>query len=207
VRNLPAGAVLTPGAGNFGTVASLPHGATASQGAAFSYDSNTRVLNLTSGTITFAEDLGDLTSPGVAITASGATSNLVFASTTQHLAGLTLTGGARTTVSARDLSGSPRPPAHVLVVAGLTVDADSTLDLRNNDLVRQYAAEQGSAALDSVRALITRGFNSGDFLGTGISSGDAADDASVNGFVGLGYADNAELGYTSFDGRQRSDGQ
>src|SRR5207237_1154983 len=67
--------------------------------AAYTYNSTTRVLNLTSGTLTFAEDLGDLTSPGVTVTADGATSSLVFNSTQQHLAGMTLTGGATAAVS------------------------------------------------------------------------------------------------------------
>jgi hypothetical protein len=160
------------------------------------------VLTITKGDFTFAEDLGDLTSPGVTVIGNQTAGNPVNIITTpnrQHFAGLTLTGGATTTVTARNLATVPRPTAKVLVVGALSVDATSKIDLRNNDLVVRYAAGQGTTTLNAVKTLITRGYNNGDFLGSGITSTDAAVDAQINGFVGIGYLDNADIGYTNFD--------
>jgi hypothetical protein len=87
----------------------------------------------------------------------------------------------------------------VIGAGGLSVDTTSKIDLRNNDLVLRYAAGQGTTSLNAVKTLITRGFNGGDFAGSGITSTDAAIDAQINGFVGIGFLDNAEVGYTGID--------
>jgi hypothetical protein len=71
--------------------------------------------------------------------------------------------------------------------------AGATLDLSDHSMIVR------SGSLAAIQAAIGVGFDHGDGLGTGgITSSAAA--ADPNGRTALGYASNADLGFTSFAG-------
>jgi len=70
--------------------------------------------------------------------------------------------------------------------AGISIDADSTLDLTDNALIVDYGPSTGNPAV-GVEDLIGRGYNEGDWLGTGITSSSAAEDTEA---VALATGDN-----------------
>jgi hypothetical protein len=74
----------------------------------------------------------------------------------------------------------------------LNISPTATLDLTNNDLVLDYTGDSPAAAIE---ALVAKGYNGGDWLGGGITSGVAA--AQADDFV-LAVADNEALD-TPFD--------
>jgi hypothetical protein len=78
--------------------------------------------------------------------------------------------------------------SRVLVVNGNTfnIDADSTLDLTDNNLILNYS--DGSPA-GAVESMVGAGFNGGDWLGKRITSSSA----SANRNFALGVSDNARL--------------
>jgi hypothetical protein len=71
---------------------------------------------------------------------------------------------------------------------------NGALDLNDNDLAIHYATSPAG----TIRSYLTSGFNGGNWNGPGLASLAAHNDA--NFLTGLGYADNATLGLTSFDG-------
>jgi autotransporter-associated beta strand protein len=82
--------------------------------------------------------------------------------------------------------------AEALTVASVTTTGAGKLDLMDNDLVIK------AGTLSAVQAQVASGFNDGNWAGPGINSSLAASEAQ--GRTALGYADNAELGLTSFSG-------
>ncbi len=79
----------------------------------------------------------------------------------------------------------------VLVIESTTpnIDTTSTLDLTDNDLIIDYTGAAGTIPAD-VEALIRRGYNNGNWLGTGITSSTAA--AAANHPYTLGVSHNAD---------------
>lgn len=57
----------------------------------------------------------------------------------------------------------------------------------------------------AVQGYTNLGYNGGDWLGTGLSSHQAAADAQVNGVLGLMRYDNAQLGLSNFQGATNLD--
>jgi hypothetical protein len=70
----------------------------------------------------------------------------------------------------------------VLIIGdgGLSVDANSSLDLTDNALVLNYTAPAASPAA-AVEAQVRAAFGSGSWTGTGITSSTAAASAAENG--------------------------
>ena len=63
-----------------------------------------------------------------------------------------------------------------------------------------------AANLTKMIAMITAGYNGGDYLGTtGITSQWAIADAQINGVLGVMLYDNRELGFSSFQGKTSLD--
>jgi hypothetical protein len=108
-------------------------------------------------------------------------------------ASLNLTNGATATVTS--LGGARTAANHrVLLIDGgaagsVTIDANSKLDLTDNDLIVDYASPNPAA---SVEAMVAAGFNGGNWLGKRITSSVAANPASSGNFA-LAVADNATL--------------
>ena len=175
----------------------LPSYIAASAGAAFGYNSVTGALNLTGGTLTFTAD--NATAPLIKLTASGPASG-VFFDTSEHLAGLTLSGGAQAT--ALSLGSARTHSNHNVLVIGtpgsandptFSIDASSKLDLTDNDLiVHTGSSDNGNGVpnqlgvpstneLGTVRALALRGRNvaagsvlNGTWTGNELASSSAA---------------------------------
>ena len=174
----------------------LPPYIAASAGTACSYNSTTGALSLTSGTLTFtADSAADTTDLPVNLTASGSSSSVVF-NTSQHLAGLTLSGGAQATVLSL---GSARTHSNhnVLVIGSVgatsdpafSIDSSSRLDLQDNDLIVHTGSSDagGSTAFGQVVTMANVGRNvpvgsvlDGKWNGNGLTSSVAASvDASL----------------------------
>jgi hypothetical protein len=137
-------------------------------------------LNVSAGTYTLTADPSPLTS-NLSVVASGSGTALVFNPTSGlqiHLGGLTLTGGAVATVmSLGALRSASNHRALIIGAAGtsssptFSIDASSTLDLTDNDLI----IHDGDPA--NANSLLVRGFNSssgGYWNGQGIISSVAA---------------------------------
>jgi hypothetical protein len=188
----------------------LPAYITASSGAAYSYNSSTGALSLTSGTLTFTAD--NTAAPLINLTASGSGSKVIF-NTNEHLAGITLTGGAQATVQSL---GSARTHSNhnVLVIGALgsssdptfSVDSSSKLDLNDNDLIvhtgssdsngaNEYATVQGLATTGRNPASGAPGNPDGQWNGNGLSSSaaNAADAAAGYEKIGLAVVVNSTL--------------
>ena len=190
------------------TAPSLPSYITASSGAAFTYNGSTGAVSLTSGTLTFTAD--NTTAPLANLTASGSASG-VFFQTNEHLAGLTLSGGAQASVLSL---GSARTHSNhnVLVIGALgsandptfSLDSASKLNLEDNDLVvHTGSSDHGNGVpnqlgvpetneLGTVQALAALGRNvpagsvlNGTWNGNGLSSSSAA-----SGDAAAGYEQN-----------------
>jgi N-acetylmuramoyl-L-alanine amidase len=105
-----------------------------------------------------------------------------------HVGELHLTDGA--TVTATSAVGTTR----VLVIeSGLSIGATSRLDLTRNAMILN------GAALADVQALITSGFNDGNWNGLG-GIGSSSAETNPDGLTALGYVDNAEFQASEFEG-------
>jgi hypothetical protein len=167
-------------------------------------------LSLTSGTLTFTAD--NTAAPLINLTASGSGSKVIF-NTNEHLAGITLTGGAQATVQSL---GSARTHSNhnVLVIGALgsssdptfSVDSSSKLDLNDNDLIvhtgssdsngaNEYATVQGLATTGRNPASGAPGNPDGQWNGNGLSSSaaNAADAAAGYEKIGLAVVVNSTL--------------
>lgn len=83
---------------------------------------------------------------------------------------------------------------------GLTVAAGATLDMGDNDMILNFTPANEAATMTQVRGLLTSGFDGGSWDTPGINSSTASFDGNFgSGTRALGYADNNDLGYTSFD--------
>jgi hypothetical protein len=144
-----------------------------------------KTLTVTAGVVSFTADLGPTFSNlSVAV---GAGKTLVINST-QHLAGLTLSGGTTATISA----AAKNTPRHLLVLGALSIDATSKLDITNNEMIVR------SAGIAPIESLLLRGSNNGDWKGTGLTSSTAANDKTFNTAVGAAAAQ--DIAATTFDG-------
>ncbi len=90
---------------------------------------------------------------------------------------------------------------------GLSVASGGTLDMGDNDLILHFAPANQAAANSMIRGLLTSGFDGASWDTPGINSSTASYDANFGaGTRALGYADNNDLGYSTFDGVDTSDG-
>jgi hypothetical protein len=138
-----------------------------------------------------AEFVADPGSDNPTINADGAAADLTIDPATDmaiHVLALNLTNGAKATLSSL---GDARTASHhrVLVTNSISIDANSTLDLADNDLVVDYSSGNPTGA---VEAMVATGFNFGDFLGKQITSSIAAFPSSNSNYA-LGVANNALL--------------
>jgi hypothetical protein len=90
--------------------------------------------------------------------------------------------------------------AAVSNVSKLTLTATSTLDLNNNDLIVNHASGD-TTALTSIRSSIVQAYHNGAWDQAGITS----TLLQTRPKYGLGYAEAAALGATSFDGQPVTD--
>jgi len=94
-----------------------------------------------------------------------------------------------------------------IAAGGLSVASGGTLDMGDNDMILRYAPANQAAANSQIRGLLASGFDGASWDTAGINSSTANYDANFGaGTRTLGYADNNDLGYTSFDGVDTSDG-
>jgi hypothetical protein len=127
---------------------------------------------------------------------------VLFKATGSHVKNLTITDGGLVQIEARP--GDPESnPAKVLVIdSSLVLQASGstptgTLDLVDNALIVDY----GSNPYSTVKAAILHAYNGGGWDETGITTskgGTIASGAYAGKEVALGYADNADLGKSSF---------
>jgi ELWxxDGT repeat protein len=182
VRATNAGGLSTPS--NI-VAPSLPVGLLPSIDAVFDFSgpAGGKTLNISAGTITLTSDLG-AANANIAIHLTG---GKLIVNATQHLAALSLTGGA---VAAAIHAQNVHP--FTLVVGQLSIDGASKLDLADNSLILH------AQSLLEVQPLLARGYNGGDWLGGGITSSTAAADSA--GITALGSAVAGDLGLTTFGG-------
>ena len=184
---------------------SLPSYVTPSVKAVYSYDSSTGALSLTSGTLTFTAD--NTAAPLINLTASGSASGLFF-KTSEHLAGLSLSGGAQAT--ALSLGSARTHSNHNVLVIGtlgsandptFSIDPSSKLDLTDNDLIvhtgssdsgngvpnqlgvpetNELATVQGLAVTG--RGVKPGGVLDGTWIGNGLTSSSAASADAAAGY-------------------------
>ncbi|HEX8323658.1 MAG TPA: S53 family peptidase, partial [Tepidisphaeraceae bacterium] len=125
----------------------------------------------------------DLATDGSAVTLAASGTSRVTLNTTQHLAGLTITGDA--TVS---MPGGGR----VLRTGALVMDSTASLDLAGNAMIVDYVAASASP-LSTVVNRLTGGYAGATWTGTGIRSSSAAADTVRRHALGAGEA-SAVLG-------------
>ncbi len=128
--------------------------------------------------------------PNIAVTVDGPSAAVHFLST-QHLASLTV--GSTDTVT---LTQSASPGDKLLVLNSLTVADGGTLNLTNNDMIVH------NGDLTSLTNLLATGFDAAQWIGGGIDSSSAANDAAK--LTALGILLNNANGlpfYSTFDGQ------
>jgi autotransporter-associated beta strand protein len=128
------------------------------------------------GSVTFGEADGD-NNPGAG-----------FLIQTLSSISIATTGKVATTPSTDPTMGT------LLATSGVTIDGAGQLELSNNDMLIAYA---GASPAGTIRGYLRSGYNYGAWNGSGIIS--SAGHAS--GAQGLGYAEAADLGATTFDGQ------
>jgi hypothetical protein len=134
---------------------------------------NTLVLN--AGEYDYLEDAANSTANLNLVANNSAT--YVFAAN-QHLGSLTLNGTSTAFV--------PEGSAVVLVTNGLSMGAQATLDLGDNDLVLQATAANRDAMLAMINGLLHSGRNGGTWDGPGINSSTAAlDPKRITGLAAI----------------------
>jgi autotransporter-associated beta strand protein len=79
-------------------------------------------------------------------------------------------------------------PTSNVILTSLLIGSSATLDITNNHILVDYS---GSDPISTIANLITKGFNTGNWGGTGITSTTAQSNA---GSYGIGYADAADAG-------------
>jgi autotransporter-associated beta strand protein len=142
-------------------------------------------LNAGGGTVRLNADTGSSALFNVTLSATGAGTRAEF-NATQHLAALSLTGGA--------VGSMPDGGGKVLVTKALTIDpAVSRLDLAANALIVKYAGGTPylpSPELMNIKAWVKAGYSGMTWTGNGLTSRTAA----LNPLVyGIGYAQNDQL--------------
>jgi autotransporter-associated beta strand protein len=147
-------------------------------------------LNASGGTVRLNADIGASALYNVTLSAAGAGTRAEFDST-QHLAALSLTGGA--------VGSMPDGGGKVLVTKALTIDpAVSKLDLAANALIVKYtggAPYAPSPELKNIKAWVKAGYNGMTWTGNGLTSRTAVADPVR---YAIGYAQNDQL-FLPFD--------
>jgi hypothetical protein len=131
-----------------------------------------QTLSVTAGVLSLTQDLS-AAYPGIGLLVSNGAS--VAFNAPQHLASLTLSGGAAATA----VGGGQA----ALALGGLSIDAASSLDLTDNDLLVSRVDDTVPAA---VRSYLASGYKGNTWAGNGIRSSSAASDPT---HYSLGYAD------------------
>ena len=149
------------------------------------------VFTNTAGAATFNTDAGSVSKSVLSVNVSGGS---VMFTSTQHLAGLNISGGGLATV-ARNSSGG----RSVLVVSNPGISG--TLDLTSNDL------DAAATSLATITGLIKTGYSTGTtgpWTGKGITSSTAA--ASSTHLMALGVIQNNQSGSALFTAGRQFDG-
>jgi hypothetical protein len=150
----------------------LPAWLAASPGA--NYSLTTQSLTINSGTITFTGDAATTHANLNLVVGAGAT---VAFNASQHLAGLTLSGGTATLAP-----GNPQ-----LSLNTLSITNNGTLNLATGRVAVTYT---GPSPAPTVAGLLASGSRRGRWTGTGIVSSTAAADPQL--LTGIGYTDNGQ---------------
>ncbi|HEX5241710.1 MAG TPA: LEPR-XLL domain-containing protein [Tepidisphaeraceae bacterium] len=184
----------------------LPGFVQASTDASYTLDnsSGSMLMDLNSGSMVVNADLstGDGWTNPVVRLHNGAH---IYFNAPQTLSDLELHDSSKASVALANAStlGFELPYGNFLQLDALSVDSAATLDLGNNSMILYYAPTQESADKSLIYDGLTRGYAVGTWTGTGINSSAAAADSSHA--TALGFADNQDLGKTSFDGVTLSD--
>ncbi len=141
-------------------------------------------LIVNGGDFTMNSDAGTAAVANLQYTANATAGTTTFGAT-QHLASLAL-NSATANVSA----GGNK----VVVVNTISTSGSGKLDLADNDLIVRNMTRS------AVETLVKAGFGNSDWQGTGITSSNAASFAQIDVSRMLGVLDNADFGYTQFDG-------
>jgi chitinase len=167
------------------SILAAPAWFSASSGAGYTFTGtgSTQLLAVSSGTVTFTAD-PYTTVPTFSVTVTGG--SLVFNSS-QHLAGLTVSGGAAGFSSAA--------VSDVLTVNSLNLSG-GPFNLGSNGLIVDYS---GTTPLSTIRGYLASGFNAGAWNGSGIQSSSAAGDSTH--LHAIGYAEASTLGVSNFMGQ------
>ena len=186
------------------TQGALPAYITPSANADYVWDSTTGNLTLTNGSLTFTSDgANDKTDLPVNLTATGPTAQVFFTSS-QHLAGLTLSNGA--TAQVVSLGAARTHSNHSVLVIGtlgqvndpaFSIDKTSSLDLADNDLIIHTGSSDanGYTELAAIQKLAATGRDGGLWTGLGLTSSAAAAQDNFDGLesVQLAVVDNTDL--------------
>src|SRR5665213_1559375 len=154
-------------------------------------------VDLTAGGFVLNADLSKAGSDWQNVTLQlGDGTNAVFNSP-QTLGGLQLAGSTKLTASTG--GGGANGNYSVIGPGGLLMAATSTIDLADNDMILQGA---GSAGVAQLQSLVSRAFNGGNWLGTGIGSSNAAMSVGSAMQTAEGFALNGSLTtpFGTFDG-------
>jgi fibronectin-binding autotransporter adhesin len=112
---------------------------------------------------------------------------LVLGNSLTQASSLSIAAGATLSMS---LNGN-----HVVATTSLSINPAGILDLGDNDLIVSYA---GASPLPAIRALLTSGFDNGNWDGNGINSLTARNDTTYHS--ALGYAERSDVAYSALDG-------
>lgn len=138
------------------------------------------VINVNQGTLELDSNVGTATSGTLSINVAGT----FLAGSDQHLASLHVENGGLVTLA----SGANK----VLRTSSLTIDTGGTLDITNDGMILDYT---GSSPLLTIRSEIAAAYDKGLWDKPGITSSTALTKPGT----AIGYADNAQFHYTTFD--------
>jgi len=178
------------------TLDQLPPNAVASPDAVYTISgvAGAVQINVTAGSISFntnvANDGNYWQNAAIDVSGSG---HLIFNSP-ETLGSLQISDSATVAIS----QGNSESNGNLLQLNSLSVDSTATLDLGDNSMILYYATGDESYDLSMVQSLLTTGYKGGAWNGVGIDSSTAANDTTKS--TAVGYADNNELGSTSFAG-------
>lgn len=174
---------------------SLPSFVQASTDASYTLDnsSGSMVMDLNAGSLVVNADLSTATGWSSATVRLHNGAHIYFNST-QTLADLELHDSSIVS----DALGNTTTLGNMLKLNSLAIDSTATLDLGDNAMILHYAPAQEAAEKSLISGLLTKGYASGAWNGTGIDSSAAADDPTHN--TALGWFDQNEMGVTSING-------
>jgi fibronectin type 3 domain-containing protein len=183
--SIPTGSSYGIGITSTSTLANFPSLTLTGGGSLALGGSQTRVapatLTISSGSLALASDLG----ANVSLVSSGA----VTISSSQHLAGLTLSAGA---------TGSLTGNGKVLVTNALSMNTTASLDLAGNSLIVHSTDSAANSIASAVNSWLATGIGTAGsyWNGNGIRSSTAAADAghlTALGMLSNGYANGTRM--------------